>query len=88
MNTLKSLVMVIGETAAVRQREHMNRVWKLGESVFSDVDEQYLAILGSVYNSTVHRTTSAYVLQVGLLYSEASRSTILDVHVKINNNLP
>ena len=57
LNSLKSLVMVIGESAAVRQRECMTRVWKLGESVISEVDEQdHLGMLGSVYNSTIHRT--------------------------------
>ena len=57
LNGLKSLVMVVGESAAVRQRERMTRVWKLGESVISEVDEQHhLGILRLIYNSTVHRT--------------------------------
>ena len=55
-NSLKSLVMVIGESTAVRQRKRRNRLWKLGESIIAEVDEQHLGILRSVYNSTIHRT--------------------------------
>ena len=54
LNSVKSVAMVIGESSA-RGRE--NRIWNLGESTISEVDEQHhLGILRSVHNSTTNRT--------------------------------
>lgn len=54
LNSVNSLVMVMGESAVTRLRERLRRVWKLGNSIVCETDEQHhLRILRS---STVHRT--------------------------------
>ena len=54
LNSVNSLVMVMGESAVTRLRERLRRVWKLGNSIVCETDEQHH--LGILRSSTVHRT--------------------------------
>ena len=57
LNSVKSVAMVIGETAATRRKERTIRKRNLGSSTLQEVDEQHhLGILRSVLNSTTSRT--------------------------------
>ena len=56
-NASKSVVLVLAESVKSRDLNRLNRVWKLGDSVVQEVDEQHhLGILRSVLNSTVQNT--------------------------------
>lgn len=41
LNSVNSLVMVMGESAVTRLRERLRRVWKLGNSIVCEIDEQH-----------------------------------------------
>ena len=57
LNGMKSVVMVFGEAARTREHERTLRLWRLGESVLKEVNEQHhLGILRSVANTTLART--------------------------------
>ena len=57
LNGIKSVVLVFGEAAKIRERRHALRVWKLGESSLEEVDKQHhLGILRRISNSIISHT--------------------------------
>ena len=71
LNSIKSLVMVMIESAATRVREQLRHKWKLGNSFVHEADEQHhLGILRSVFNSTVHRTNERATLARSAFFAQ------------------
>ena len=57
LNSTKSVVMVLGESTATRSRQRSLRMWRLGDSILGEVNDQHhLGILRSVSVSTFPRT--------------------------------